>query len=813
MQWVKVEHIAVFLIPSAVYHFTGVVLRIARRRWALVVGGWLVSGCFIVATFATDMVVGPVYSYWWGFYPKYGFVALIFIVFFCAMLVLSLHEYWRVYHGEPVGYLRRQRARALMIAFAIGYLGSIDFLPAYGVPVLPLGYIPILAFLAASVYAIRRYRLVDITPALAANQILYTMNDALLVLDPDGVIRVVNRAAADLFGYPAQQLIDRPITALLGDLMTPQQLHDVLRGTSIQGYEVEYRPRYAAGELLTLSLSISVIFNAFARPEALVCAVRDISEQKRAADRVRREAARAAALLRAAARLNTQLDLDAVLNAVCEETAQALNAPVAAVSLYDEDSGLLDHAAGVGLPPDFAARMKPQPEAPPRSFAAHSVTVIPDVRALPDLLNTRLFIEVDIRTVASAAMIRKESLVGRLTIGAIGTQRVFSDDELALLQGMADQAALAIINARLFAETRQRYDQLQVLREIEKAAASTPDVRYILNVILTHTATHLGVDAADVLLLNPDTQLLEYAAGIGFRTRSVESVMLALGQSGGGRAALERKVISNSGGFSANGRVGIPWQMEEGFVAYYAAPLIVKGTVNGVLELFHRSTLHPNNDWLAFFEAIAGQAAIAIDNAQLFIDLQLTNVELIHAYDATLEGWSHALDLRDRETEGHTRRVAETTLQLAKAMGVPDHDLIHIRRGALLHDIGKMGLPDRILFKPGPLDEDELAEMRRHPEYAHRMLSPIGYLRPALDIPYCHHEKWDGTGYPRGLRLEEIPLAARIFAVVDVWDALKSDRPYRAGWMPERVCTHIRGLAGSHFDPQVVDAFLGMMGN
>jgi putative two-component system response regulator len=182
--------------------------------------------------------------------------------------------------------------------------------------------------------------------------------------------------------------------------------------------------------------------------------------------------------------------------------------------------------------------------------------------------------------------------------------------------------------------------------------------------------------------------------------------------------------------------------------------------------------------------------------------------ELQETYDTTMEGWVHALDLRDKETEGHTRRVTDLTTRMARAAGIDGEALIHIRRGALLHDIGKLGIPDAILLKPGKLTDEEWVIMRLHPVYAYEWLSPIIYLRPALDIPYCHHEKWDGSGYPRGLKGEEIPLAARMFAVIDVWDALRSDRPYRQGWPEDRVLAHLRELAGSHFDPACVELFM-----
>jgi len=237
-------------------------------------------------------------------------------------------------------------------------------------------------------------------------------------------------------------------------------------------------------------------------------------------------------------------------------------------------------------------------------------------------------------------------------------------------------------------------------------------------------------------------------------------------------------------------------------------PLIAKGQVLGVLEVSHRAALEPDAEWLDFLYTLSGQAAIAIENATLFESLQRSNSELTQAYDATIEGWSRALDLRDKETEGHSQRVTEVTVRLARLFGLNETELAQVRWGALLHDIGKMGVPDGILLKPGSLTDEEWVAMKKHPVFAYEMLSPIRYLRLALDIPYCHHEKWDGTGYPRGLKGGVIPLSARIFAVVDVWDALCSDRPYRPSWPEEKVVEHIRALSGTHFDPQVVDVFM-----
>jgi putative nucleotidyltransferase with HDIG domain len=212
------------------------------------------------------------------------------------------------------------------------------------------------------------------------------------------------------------------------------------------------------------------------------------------------------------------------------------------------------------------------------------------------------------------------------------------------------------------------------------------------------------------------------------------------------------------------------------------------------------------------------QVSVAIENARLFQALQQqlsertrAEHELIEAYDTTIEGWSHALDLRDKETEGHSQRVTEMTIKLAEKFNLTDEQLRYIRWGALLHDIGKMGVPDGILLKPDQLSKEEWLRMKQHPIFAYEMLSQIQYLQPAIQIPYCHHEKWDGTGYPRGLQGEEIPLAARIFAVVDVWDALTNDRPYRPAWTKDEAIQYIKEQSRIHFDPGVVNYFLTML--
>jgi PAS domain S-box-containing protein/putative nucleotidyltransferase with HDIG domain len=356
---------------------------------------------------------------------------------------------------------------------------------------------------------------------------------------------------------------------------------------------------------------------------------------------------------------------------------------------------------------------------------------------------------------------------------------------------------------------RLHLEHVTALVEIDRAINFSFDLNLSLTTLLTHVLVQLGVDAADVLLFNPASRTLEYVAGRGFHTKAIEHAHQPIGEGYAGRAAQERSIvhIPDLAKEHDNYLRGI-LLAGENFVSYHGVPLIAKGQVVGMLEVFDRTRLKRDEEWLDFLKALASQAAIAIDNFTLFDKLQRSNTELFQAYDATIEGWSRALELRDNETEGHTQRVAVLTVKLARLFGLSDAELVQVRWGALLHDIGKMAIPDEILLKHDTLTEEEWVVMKKHTILTYEMLSPIRYLRSALDIPYAHHEKWDGTGYPLGLKGEQIPLVARIFAVVDVWDALRSDRRYRASWSVQKVRKHIRSLAGTHFDPHVVKVCL-----
>ena len=429
------------------------------------------------------------------------------------------------------------------------------------------------------------------------------------------------------------------------------------------------------------------------------------------------------------------------------------------------------------------------------------------VGGLPPALRSR-FQEWSVTSVAVVPVEVDGKHWGTIGFDVCDVTREWSTVEIEALRIAADTIGVAIKRAQTKASLKLQLERLHALHKIDRAIASSLDLQVTLDVVLDQVTRMLEVEAASILLLNPHTQQFEYSAGRGVFDSAFRNAHVGMGEGHAGRAALERRAVHvpdlRAAAPAGSREALMPREMAE----YHALPLVAKNAVQGVLEIFCETPSGPDEEWRDYAATLAGQAAIAIDNAGMLADLTQSNADLRLAYETTLEGWSRALDLRDNDTQGHTARVAALTVMLGRSMGMSSKDIVHLRRGALLHDIGKMGIPDSILHKPGPLDEQEWEVMRRHPVYAYELLSPIPYLRPALVIPHLHHERWDGSGYPLGLEGEEIPLAARVFAVVDVWDALTSPRPYRGAVAEERVREILREGAGRDFDPNVVEAFL-----
>jgi uncharacterized domain HDIG len=370
--------------------------------------------------------------------------------------------------------------------------------------------------------------------------------------------------------------------------------------------------------------------------------------------------------------------------------------------------------------------------------------------------------------------------------------------------------SLLLLEQSVGDQMKLKQSQLRALMSVGQVINSSMGLRRVLEEVMDSLITLMHAERGFLMLRESNGEFaVQIARGIAHINLDEEAFKVS--------KTVVRKVVESSAPvLTTNAQADPRFDAQMSVAAYQlrsilCVPLKLKDDLIGVLYVDNRAHagIFKEND-LELISGFADQAAVAIDSARLFEDLQESHRELEKAYQATLEGWVRALDLRDKETEGHTQRVTILTQRLARSMGVEGDALINITRGALLHDIGKMAIPDGILLKPGQLTEDERMLIQKHPVYAYEMLSPIAFLVPAIDIPYCHHEKWDGSGYPRGLRGKDIPFAARIFPVVDVWDALTSNRPYRRALPQYEVRQRIKNDSGKHFDPVVVDAFMEM---
>ena len=370
--------------------------------------------------------------------------------------------------------------------------------------------------------------------------------------------------------------------------------------------------------------------------------------------------------------------------------------------------------------------------------------------------------------------------------------------------------SLLMLEQNVSDQLKLKQSQLRALMSVGQVINSSLGLRRVLEEVMDSLISLMRAERGFLMLREADGELaVRIARGIAQVNLDEEAFKVS-------RSVVRKVVETNAPVLTTNAQADPRFDAQKSVAAFQlrsilCVPLKLKADLIGVLYVDNRAHagIFKEHD-LELISAFADQAAVAINSARLFEDLQESHRELERAYQATLEGWVRALDLRDKETEGHTQRVTILTHRLARSMGVSDADLIHITRGALLHDIGKMAIPDGILLKPGQLTEEERRLIQKHPIYAYEMLSPIDFLVPAIDIPYCHHEKWDGTGYPRGLKGDEIPFAARIFPIIDVWDALTSDRPYRKAIPHDEVRQHIKADSGKHFDPLVVEAFLDL---
>ena len=605
----------------------------------------------------------------------------------------------------------------------------------------------------------------------------------------DDLIAVVDREGKRIYNSPSyQRLFQQDALARKMDSLNPihpedrQRVREILDTTvsSKIGQRADYRFLLSDGRVRFIESQGSVTLDRSGEVEKVIVVSRDVTEQRETQIRLRESEERFRSLIESASDVILVLDTDGVVKYCSPSIIRVLG--------LDPENLVGRHFANIVPEEDFQIFAKahgdcfafpgtPMPAVEYRVLRANGYTCEAEVTIT--------------------------NLMDNSAIGGV----IYNLRDITERKGFEERIL------KLNWQLERRIERIAAQRKVDQATNASLDLRLTLSIVAEQAIKEQSVSAVCIRLLNPFSQRLESAVQEGFERSLISQNEIMLGTGMVGMAALERRPLSirNINDLDTSSSHGL--LVGQGYLGYHGVPLIAKGKLHGYLEAYFAEELPRDGDAVEFLDILAVQTAIAIENSMLLESLHRSNAELALAYDRTLEGWVKGVDLRDKDTEGHTQRVTELTLRLASQMGYSEAELVHVRRGALLHDIGKIGVPDAILNKPGPLTADERKKMEDHAQFAYDMLSPIAFLKPALDIPYCHHEKWDGTGYPRRLAGEQIPPTARIFAVIDVFDALTSERPYKHAWPVQKALDHIQSQSGKHFDPAVVDQFMLLMEN
>lgn len=520
-----------------------------------------------------------------------------------------------------------------------------------------------------------------------------------------------------------------------------------------------------------------------------------------------------ALLYQAGLTLNRTLDIHEQLEALYHISMQALNADHGGFFHYDAVEGEVRYQFGVGQGADLESLKDFHARVGEEHGLIGLVAKNREPLYLPDVTGDPRWIETD-PTIRSALWVPVEHEGQLLGLLSVVSKRVnaFTPNDQQLLTLLANQVAVSLENARLYETALNAAERRTTLHWLSQEIISSS-----LEPERIYTAIHQAVfqmmpcEAFLIGLLNETFEGIDFTYCID-RGKRYPIRHIAKSQSLSGRVIETGKsIILDDLEQDASQFELVHFGGQNSVRSILAVPMRQSGKVIGIVSTQSYQPHAFSEEDASLLETLAAYAAIALENSRLFSQMQASNIELANAYESTIEGWSRALEMRDKETKGHSERVTRITQRLARELGLAEEAMYHLRRGVLLHDIGKMAIPDHILLKPGPLTEDEWQVIRQHPNYGYQLLSGIPFLNLAIDIPYCHHENWDGSGYPRGLKMEEIPLGARIFALVDVWDALTSDRPYRPAWIPEMARSYIAAQSGIRFDPQVVEVFLRLL--
>jgi PAS domain S-box-containing protein len=655
-----------------------------------------------------------------------------------------------------------------------------------------------------------------------------TSHDAVFITSEDGSWIDMNQSAVELFGYQEkEQLLSVNIVDLYYE---PKEREVYTRAIKEQGFTKDYpcKLRKKDGSIFDALIS-STLYEMDNKIVGYQGIIRDISQEIQGEEERQQLLNQQAVIDELSIDVGSILELESLYESIISHIVKLFDVNTFIISKYDQENDRIeakfvweDGKRVISEKLNILSLNKFGHENKSCVIRSKKTAYIPDLRKyllenngidLKDKYVDEIFSLEEDEESTNYSTLLAPLVVDKQVIGVLQILNnqidAYTNAELALLTKIANVVAIGLQKAYLFEESEKLVEKLATINRIEKTILENLSLPTTLDILVDKLVKELEVDAADILYYHPRLKTLKLIAQTGFRQNVLQSTDLEIGEGYAGIAAQSRSTIhipdltqedtkfTQSLAFAA-----------EQFVSYFGVPLLAKGQLVGVMEIFHRSPLDPDQQRLELFEMVAGLAAIAIDHQNLQKDLERSRTEIIKGFDAIIEGWAQALELRGIEPPGHAGRAVDLTLRLAGELGLSGGTLVELRRGALLHDIGKMGIPDQVLKKGKELTKEERKMIGRHPIDAFDLLGKIDALQAARDIPLYHHERWDGEGYPHGLKGKKIPFQARIFAIVDVWDALLTDRPYRDAWPRDKAVAHIKEQSGKHFDPRVVKAFL-----
>ena len=638
----------------------------------------------------------------------------------------------------------------------------------------------------------------------------------------------VNKATMDLLRAKYKEDLLSNLSSILTEETADEfrsELVQIAEGKN--HFEWEGKNRTLSGELINVQLSWSVVPGYEKDLSKVLVSIMDITQRKKSEEEMRHliqelrmlgelekdNRILAETLAKNAVTINRTLQSDKILDAIIENLGAVIPYDTASIMLIKNDGAKIVRSKGFkerGLEEWVQSRIFFLNEYPNLAtvFRTGNYVLISQVDKSPDW---RLNKEMDwVQSAINAPLKEGEKVIGFLNIDS-SIRDYYNESHARHLLLFTEQIATALKNAKLYEETQKRINRMQAMTQIDQAINSSLDLNISLEIILMQAKEQLRADAANILLVDEINQSLVFSKARGFKTDVIKKTNLRLGTGLPSAAVMERTVVqipdlqTAEESFFKNALVE-----QEGFRSYYCAPLVTKGQLKGVIEVYFKQPFQADQEWLEFLGTLAQQSAIAINNAELLNSLQAGQFELVNAYENALQGWVQTYE-RQLGGEDELKRLTDFSMQLAEKMGMNRSDLANFKRGVLLHDIGMTSIPAAIINKTEKISEAERQIIQAHPIHARSLLSKSKYMANNMDIPCHHHERWDGSGYPQGLMGEMIPLAARIFAVADVWVALTSDRPYRKAWSKAKAIKYILKQSGKQFDAQVVEAFFELV--